>query len=188
MAKPQEWLVCSSLNQWHQWLEANHDTVPFVWLEITKVNSTKVGIHLEEAVIEAIRYGWIDGIMYSIDEDTFILRFTKRQNNSIWSLKNRIRAQKLLDSGDMTPAGMAEVAKAKANGKWDQAYSALDKFDLPEELEAVLKSDPDYYRQFIGLKLSKQEKLIENLHQTQPEKERQEVLNQILVELKQTRK
>jgi uncharacterized protein YdeI (YjbR/CyaY-like superfamily) len=122
MSKPDSWLVCSDIRQWHDWLVTNYLTKTEVWLQIRKVHSEEIGIKIDEAVEEAICYGWIDGRMYSIDESKYILRFTPRRSNSFWSKKNRKRAEVLIETGRMTDIGMKKVKEAQKNGHWENAY------------------------------------------------------------------
>jgi len=88
---------------------------------IHKKNAKHRGLSYEEAVEEALCFGWIDGLSRSIDEETFGLRFTARKPRSVWSESNKRRVEKLIHEGRMTPAGLAKVAEAKANGEWDAA-------------------------------------------------------------------
>lgn len=126
---PTDWLFCSSLEEWHNWLLTNHAKESEIWLQIKKVKSKENGVRYDKAVEEAICFGWIDGLMYSIDKDRYILRFTPRRPGSIWSLINRNRAQTLISEGRMTEAGMAKVKEAQSNGRWETAYSS--KFKSP---------------------------------------------------------
>jgi len=122
LSKPEIWLVCSDISQWHDWLIYNNLTKSEVWLQIRKVHSSDIGVNLDEAVEEALCYGWIDGRMYSLNKDKYILRFTPRRSGSFWSKKNRKRAENLIESGRMTEVGMEKVKEAQANGHWENAY------------------------------------------------------------------
>lgn len=122
MNKPDSWLVCTDTKEWHDWLVENYLIKSEVWLQIRKVKSEDIGVKLDEAVEEAICYGWIDGKMYSLDENKYILRFTPRRRNSLWSKKNRKRAEALIGSGRMTDIGMKKIKEAQENGNWENAY------------------------------------------------------------------
>lgn len=121
---PQNWLTCSNPQEWHDWLNAHHDSETEVWLQIKKVKSKEQGILLSEAVEEALCFGWIDGIMYSSDAQKFIIRMSPRRRGSLWSLINRNRAERMISEGRMTEAGMVAIREAKANGKWQTAYTS----------------------------------------------------------------
>lgn len=139
---PQSSLVCESPKEWHEWLESHYDTETEVWLEIKKAKSLKQGIRLDEAVEEAICFGWIDGKMHSLDQERYILRFTPRKPGSIWSLVNRKRAEALIAEKRMTEAGLEKIEEAKASGRWQNAYSSKVKPEIPDDLLVALQADP----------------------------------------------
>lgn len=122
MSFPMSWLVCNESREWHDWLVENYLTQTEVWLQISKAHLKDIGIKIDDAVEEAICYGWIDGKMFSLDEDKYILRFTPRRLNSLWSRKNKKRAEALMANGRMTDYGMEKVKAAMKNGNWDNAY------------------------------------------------------------------
>ena len=137
-----EWLECRNLAEWHDWLAWNHDKQTAVWLRIKKVSWTGEGVLLDEAVIEAIRFGWIDGRARGLDEQSYLLRLTPRKPDSVWSQINRRRAENLIAEGRMTEAGMATVRAAQANGNWQAAYTSREKPGIPADLAAALQKDP----------------------------------------------
>lgn len=140
--RPQSWLICQNQKEWHDWLAAKHDVESGVWLQIKKVKSREVGIALNEAVEEALCYGWIDGKMYSIDSDKYILHMSPRKPGSMWSMINRKRAEALIAEGRMTEAGMTAIRQAQASGRWQAAYTAQEEPDIPKDLIAALQADP----------------------------------------------
>ena len=139
---PEAWLNCRNPQEWHDWLVQNHDQEDQIWLKIKKAHAAGEGILLAEAVEEALCFGWIDGKMYSLGEESFIIRVTPRRSGSVWSLVNRRRAEALIEAGRMTEAGLAAIQAAKTNGKWQAAYSSKEVPDLPEELEQAFRVDP----------------------------------------------
>jgi uncharacterized protein YdeI (YjbR/CyaY-like superfamily) len=96
-----------------------------------------------EALQEALRFGWIDGQARSVDESWYEQRFTPRRARSIWSKRNRGFAEALIQSGRMEPAGLREVERAKADGRWDAAYDAPSTATVPDDLRAALDASPD---------------------------------------------
>ena len=136
MAATQDYpvLLFETPQAWADWLESNHATCQGVWLRLGKKNSAIPAINYLQALEEALCYGWIDGQTKSLDESTFIQKFTPRRNASIWSKVNRARVIALEAAGRMKAAGLAEGEKAKANGRWDAAYSS----EMPTELETAL--------------------------------------------------
>jgi uncharacterized protein YdeI (YjbR/CyaY-like superfamily) len=145
---PEHWLICGGVLEWHDWLSQHHRTASGVWLKIRKVGSTQAGVTLAEAVGEAICFGWIDSKMLSLDDNSFILRFSSRKADSIWSLNNRTRAERLLAEGRMAPAGLQTIQAAQASGSWQAAYTSLEKPVIPDDLAAALEAEPDACRHF----------------------------------------
>lgn len=139
---PEEWLSLRNPQEWHNWLAQNHDQKDQIWLEIKKAHAAGEGILLAEAVEEALCFGWIDGKMYSLDEESFIIRVTPRRSGSVWSLVNRRRAETLIEAGRMTESGLAAIQAAKDSGKWQAAYSSKEVPELPEELKQAFRDDP----------------------------------------------
>jgi uncharacterized protein YdeI (YjbR/CyaY-like superfamily) len=103
---------------WRSWLEGNHATENDVWLMIYKRHSETSSVTVDQAVEEALCFGWIDSSMQPIDEDRYALRFTPRRKASNWSERNKTRVAKLIEEGRMTEAGLAEVERAKQDGRW----------------------------------------------------------------------
>jgi len=138
---PESWLICRDSFEWRGWLTANHLKESGVWLQIRRAKSKETGILLEEAVEEAICFGWIDGKMFGIDDEKYIIRMTPRRKGSMWSLNNRKLAEELIAEGRMTQSGMDAVDEAKANGRWDGAYSSRVAPELPRDLRIALEED-----------------------------------------------
>lgn len=138
---PESWLICSDKFEWREWLTANHLKEYGVWLQIRKIKSKDTGVLLKEAVGEAICFGWIDGKMFSIDDEKYIIRMTPRRKDSMWSLINRKRAEELIAEGRMTQAGMDAINEAKANGRWEAAYSSKAAPKLPDDLRIELEKN-----------------------------------------------
>ena len=104
---------------WRVWLEQNHATEEDVWLMIYKTRSGTPTVTLQQAMQEAICFGWIDSRMQPIDGEHYALRFTPRRKTSKWSERNKGWAAKLIEEGRMTETGLAKIAEAKRNGRWD---------------------------------------------------------------------
>ena len=108
--------------EWREWLQNNHDRSTGVWLVFHKKGSGLPSIDYEDAVIEALCFGWIDSIIKKIDEEQYARKFTPRNDNSIWSASNKVRIEKLINSGRMTEIGLAKIEAAKKNGQWEKTY------------------------------------------------------------------
>jgi uncharacterized protein YdeI (YjbR/CyaY-like superfamily) len=114
----------ASQAEWQAWLEANHESVPGVWVKLAKMGSGIQSVSYAEAVEVALCYGWIDGLARRADDDCWLQRFTPRRARSKWSKINRDKATRLIESGQMRPAGLREVERAKADGRWEAAYDS----------------------------------------------------------------
>jgi uncharacterized protein YdeI (YjbR/CyaY-like superfamily) len=126
---------------WRGWLQENHAAEKEAWLIIARKHATKPGISYGEALDEALCFGWIDGLMRSVDAETFTLRFSPRKPRSIWSEGNKARVEWLIEQGRMTEAGLAKIREARENGEWDKAAEREDTSVLPLDLEEALQRD-----------------------------------------------
>ncbi len=137
------------ISDWGRWLRDNHQNKKAVWLVIQKKLSQKTGIRYEEAVMEAVAYGWIDGRMKRLNDEEFIQRFSPRRRNSNWSKSNIERANLLISEGRMTPAGFKAIENAKKSGRWDFQNSVSRKFsETPADLVEALKMNKPAYENF----------------------------------------
>ncbi|MES0326506.1 MAG: YdeI/OmpD-associated family protein, partial [Candidatus Bathyarchaeia archaeon] len=127
--------------EWRRWLEVNHSQDEAIWVVIQKVKSPNPGIKYDEALDEALCFGWIDGKMRRLDEYEFIQWFSPRR-------RNRDKVEMLNGEGRMTGAGLAEVEKAKMNGRWEAAYSSKDTPTMPDDLLEALKSNKVAHHNF----------------------------------------
>src|SRR3972149_6842154 len=107
---------------WQKWLEKHHDKEKDVWLLRYKKDSGKPSVSYEDALEEALCFGWIDGKVKGIDNEKSGLRFSPRKAKSRWSKTNKDKAERLIREGRMTPAGLAKIEEAKKGGVWDSAY------------------------------------------------------------------
>lgn len=124
---------------WRSWLEDHHAISSEVWLIIQKKSSKLEGLSLDEAVEEALCYGWIDGKLQRFDEQRYLLRFSPRKPNSLWSVRNIQRVEELVSRGVMTEAGMAAVQEGKKSGQWKAAIDRENTDVIHAELEAALR-------------------------------------------------
>lgn len=130
------------------WLKRHHATMPGVWVTIAKAHSGITSIKYPEAVEEALCWGWIDGPMHRIDDRWYVQKFTPRTKRSLWSKLNRARVDVLIQSGRMQPAGLAEIERAKEDGRWDRAYDSPKTASVPADLAAALERSPRAARFF----------------------------------------
>lgn len=127
---------------WRAWLADHHEESGGVWLKIAKAGSNHRSATYAEALDEALCFGWIDGQKRALDADHWLQRFTPRRPRSKWSRVNTEKAQSLIASGRMQPAGQAEVDAAKADGRWDAAYAPQRRASVPDDLAAALAANP----------------------------------------------
>jgi uncharacterized protein YdeI (YjbR/CyaY-like superfamily) len=126
--------------QWEAWLEANHETASEVWLVYWKKGTGRPSIAWADAVEVALKFGWIDGLVGTIDEHRYRQRWTPRRARSRWSLVNKEIALRHITAGEMRPMGIAAVEAGKASGEWDRAYTVQPPTPVPEDLRARLKA------------------------------------------------
>ena len=132
----------ASQETWERWLDRNHGNEEGVWLKVAKKSSGKRTVSVPEALEIALCYGWIDGQRKALDGDYFLQRFTPRRLRSRWSKINRDSATALIERGRMRPPGLAEVERAKADGRWAAAYDSPSKIQPTPELLAALEASP----------------------------------------------
>jgi uncharacterized protein YdeI (YjbR/CyaY-like superfamily) len=125
--------------EWRRWLELNHAQDDAIWVVLQKVKSPNEGIKYDEALEDALCFGWIDGRVRRLDDTEHVQWFSPRRRNSPWSRRNRDRAERLIEEGLMTDAGLAEVEKARVNGRWEAAYSSKDLPTMPDDLRDAFK-------------------------------------------------
>ena len=123
---------------WEKWLAANHAQSPGVWMQIAKKASGIPSVNYQEALDVALCYGWIDGQKQPYDDEFWLQRFTPRGPRSLWSKINTGKADALIKSGRMRPAGLAAIEAAKATGRWESAYDLSSTADVPPQLQAAL--------------------------------------------------
>jgi uncharacterized protein YdeI (YjbR/CyaY-like superfamily) len=132
---------------WRAWLERNHERPDGVWVLIRKKASRAPGVAYEEAVLEALCFGWIDSTAYGYDDDHYRQWMSPRKPKSVWSASNKARVQRLIAEERMTPAGLAKIEAAKADGSWD-ALDALEDLTIPDDLAAALDANPPARERF----------------------------------------
>jgi uncharacterized protein YdeI (YjbR/CyaY-like superfamily) len=131
----------SSSGDWEDWLEANHRGRG-VWIKVAKKASGIESVTTAEALDVALCFGWIDSRREALDEQYFLQRYTPRQPRGRWSRINREKVERLTAEGRMRASGLAEVDRAKADGRWDAAYDGQRTATVPDDLERELAARP----------------------------------------------
>lgn len=142
MARELEELLLKDAAQWRAWLEVHHADSPGVWLVLHKKGGSVTELDYEAALQEALCFGWIDGQGRRRDEHSSFQRMTRRGPKSVWSARNVERIGRLEAEGRMAAAGRAAVDSAKADGRWEAAYSGAATAEVPEDLAAAIAADP----------------------------------------------
>jgi uncharacterized protein YdeI (YjbR/CyaY-like superfamily) len=135
-------LTFATQEAWQAWLEAHHTSSAGLWLRIAKKAAAESTVSYDDALTVALRFGWIDGQKQKLDETAWLQKFTPRGSRSIWSRRNREKAEELMGSGAMRPAGLSEVERAKADGRWEAAYDSPSTAEVPGDLQAALDAHP----------------------------------------------
>jgi uncharacterized protein YdeI (YjbR/CyaY-like superfamily) len=127
---------------WEAWLAAHHESRNEAWLRIGKRHAGIALIAITDALDVALCYGWIDGQRRAYDGESFLQRYSRRRPRSSWSQVNVAKVEALTAAGRMRSAGLAEVAAARADGRWDAAYERQSTAEAPPDLVAALAADP----------------------------------------------
>ena len=136
-------LIVRDAAAWRAWLKKHHSDPVGVWLVLAKKGTTRpTTLTHELALEEALCHGWIDGQARRRDQETTFQKFTPRRRRSVWSKRNTGIAERLLAAGRMHAAGVAEMERAKADGRWEAAYAGPASIEVPSELIRALDAEP----------------------------------------------
>ncbi|MBS1894122.1 MAG: YdeI/OmpD-associated family protein [Actinobacteria bacterium] len=134
-------LLFTGPDHFEEWLEANAAVSEGVWLKIAKKGAPEPSITYAEALELSLCFGWIDSQKRGLDDTHFLQRFTPRRPRGRWSKINREKCEALEAAGSLRPAGAAEGAAAKADGRWDAAYESARTAQVPPDLQAELDAN-----------------------------------------------
>jgi uncharacterized protein YdeI (YjbR/CyaY-like superfamily) len=177
MPKPNKQLLtlyARNRQEWRDWLVKNHAASLGVWLIYYKKGSDKPSVSYEEAVEEAISFGWIDSKVNSLDEERYMQVFTPRKPRSSWSKLNKQRVEKLIKNGQMTAVGLEKVEAAKRDGSWNK-LDAIDDLEVPADLTEALADNQKAYDNFMAFSNSSKKIIvywIEEAKRTETRKKR----------------
>jgi uncharacterized protein YdeI (YjbR/CyaY-like superfamily) len=149
---------------WEAWLEANHEHSAGVWIVMAKKGSGIAGVRYPEVLDNALCFGWIDGRREALDDRRFLQRFQPRRPRSRWSRINRDKVERLTAEGRMRAAGLAEVDRAKADGRWDAAYESQRRMTVPADLRRELDASPTAKAAFDALDSQSRYAILYRLH------------------------
>jgi len=131
----------SHADAFHDWLKAHHAGEPEVWIRMFKARSGTDSVTWKDAIPVALAWGWIDGVRKSLDEVSFLQRFTPRGPKSSWSEINVAHAERMIADGSMQPSGLKHVEAARADGRWEKTYR-VSGAEIPEDLQAAIDAEP----------------------------------------------
>jgi uncharacterized protein YdeI (YjbR/CyaY-like superfamily) len=134
-------LPFASKKKWADWLAKEHEKSTGVWLKLAKKDAGISSVTYEEALDVALCYGWIDGQKKGFDDQYWLQKFTPRGPKSIWSKINTEKAERLIASGEMKPAGLRAIELAKQDGRWEAAYEGQKTISVPEDFQAALNKN-----------------------------------------------
>lgn len=150
----------TSRKDWRQWLRRNHRSKRSVWLVFYKKKSDVPTVTYNDAVDEALCFGWIDSTKRSIDHERSMQFFCKRKPNSVWSKINKGKAQRLIDSGLMTKSGFDCIEAAKQNGSW-AILDGVEELKIPRDLAKEFKAKPGSKDYFLSLSKSVRKSILQ---------------------------
>ncbi|MGO8960755.1 MAG: YdeI/OmpD-associated family protein [Streptosporangiaceae bacterium] len=135
-------VLFASAATWQDWLEAEHARSAGVWLKLARRDAPEPSVSYADALDVALCFGWIDAQTRGLDNQYWLKRFTPRRPRSKWSKINTDKATELIAAGRMRPAGLAEVERAKADGRWAAAYAGQRTIEVPADLAQALAANP----------------------------------------------
>lgn len=175
--------------EWRSWLQANHEKAEEIWLVFYKKETGLPSIPYEDAVEQALCFGWIDSLIKKLDENQYARKFTPRREGSKWSASNKKRVKKMIDSGMMTPHGMKLVESAKRIGTWDKPEKKPDlDFKIHPEFTKALQDNPEAQESFNNLPPTHQKQYITWIGIAKRRDTRERRIKQSIDLLKQGRK
>lgn len=145
--------------EWRAWLAANGASSTGVWLAVGKKGNARTKLTYDDAVEEALAFGWIDSTVHRLDADRYRQLYTPRKPGSIWARSNKERVARLTDAGLMTDAGVAAVERARADGSWD-ILDQVEALLIPPDLADALADDEDAARGWDALPQSGRKQLL----------------------------
>lgn len=151
---------CETAGEWRAWLEGNHATATGAWLVTWRPASGRPVLGYEEAVEEALCFGWVDSRPGRVDDERAKLYFAPRRARSGWSASNKARIERLTAAGRMAPAGLAAVERARANGTWE-ALDAVERGEIPDDLAAAFAAHPPSVERFAAFPWSVRRAILE---------------------------
>ena len=180
-------LICRSSSDFERWLTLHHTTDQEVWLKIAKKSRGMESITPDEALDLALCHGWIDGTGRSLDTAYHLRRYTPRRPRSVWSVRNKLKVERLISKGRMTEKGMMEVHAAQSDGRWERAYAGPKTMVLPKDLrDALLAQDrPDLVKKIEDMSNAERYRTLLKVEMSITEDARRKKIDQVIQQLTQ---
>jgi uncharacterized protein YdeI (YjbR/CyaY-like superfamily) len=170
----------TSKKKWADWLAGQHDKSTGVWLQLAKKDSGISSVTYEEALDVALCYGWIDGQKKGFDASYWLQKFTPRGSKSIWSKINTEKAERLIASGEMKPAGLKAIEAARSDGRWDAAYASQRNISVPEDFQAALDKNKKAKAFFTSLNSANRYAILFRVHNAKKPETRTKRIGQMI--------
>ncbi len=181
-------LSFASAEDFEQWLAAQPAASPGVWLKLARKRPGVVALDYAQALDVALCHGWIDGQKAALDDTHWVQKFTPRRARSRWSKVNREKVAALIEQGRMRPAGLAEIERAKADGRWDAAYDSPRTAEVPADLAEAIAADPAAARSFAELNRTNRFTILHRVHDAKRPETRARRIAQFVAMLAEGRK
>lgn len=165
------------------WLAAHHATAPDVWVRMWRKATGRPSVTWEDCVVAALTVGWIDAQKRPGDAQSSLQRLVPRRPRSTWSQRNVAHAERLIAEGLMLPAGLAEVERARADGRWAAAYAAPSALEIPADFIAALEERPAAKATYLTLNRANLYAIYHRLHTARTAKGRAQRMERMLATL-----
>jgi len=176
----------SNRAEWRAWLEKNHTLASSVWLVYYKKHTGKASISYNDAVEEALCFGWIDSRPNTLDQDRYMQLFSPRKARSPWSKLNKQRVEKLIEQGFMTPAGLKVVEASKQDGSWN-SYDAIEALALPPDFQQALAANEEASKNFAAFSNSSKKQLLWHIESAKRPETRSKRIEKIVLAAQQNK-
>jgi uncharacterized protein YdeI (YjbR/CyaY-like superfamily) len=176
----------SNRAEWRAWLEKNHALASSVWLVYYKKHTGKASISYNEAVEEALCFGWIDSRPNTLDQDRYMQLFSPRKARSPWSKLNKQRVEKLIEQGLMMPAGFKVVEASKQDGSWN-SYDAIEELALPPDFQQALAGNEEARKNFAAFSNSSKKPLLWHIESAKRPETRSKRIEKIVLAAQQNK-
>jgi uncharacterized protein YdeI (YjbR/CyaY-like superfamily) len=176
----------SNRAEWRAWLEKNHALASGVWLVYYKKHTGKASISYNEAVEEALCFGWIDSRPNTLDQDRYMQLFSPRKARSPWSKLNKQRVENLIEQGLMTPAGFKVVEASKQDGSWN-SYDAIEELVLPPDFQQALAGNEEARKNFAAFSNSSKKQLLWHIESAKRPETRSKRIEKIVLAAQQNK-